>query len=75
MALKKQLMPVIWDISPSELPGWANQYQALNLSGKTIAQVQAEIVAIASKIKAEKTVGLVVAGLLFAGLVALGSKG
>lgn len=75
LALKKQLIPVIWDISPSELPGWANQYQALNLSGKTIAQVQVEIVAVASKIRAEKAVGLVVAGLLLAGLVAFGSKG
>jgi len=74
VASKKQLIPVVWDILPSALPGWASQYQALNLSGKTVAQVQTEIAAIASKVKEEKAVGLVVAGLLLAGLVALGSK-
>ena len=35
VAAKKELIPVVWDIQPSQLPGWASQYQALNLAGLT----------------------------------------
>ena len=28
VASKKQLIPVVWDLPPAELPGWASQYQA-----------------------------------------------
>lgn len=72
---KKQLIPVVWDLPPSELPGWAKQYQALNLAGKSASQVQADITAIAARIRAKNATGLVIAGLLLAGLVAFGSKG
>jgi hypothetical protein len=75
VAGKKQLIPVVWDLPPSQLPGWTSQYQALNLAGKTTAQVQADITAIAGQVKAKNTTGLLIAGLLLAGLVAFGQKG
>ena len=75
IATKKELVPVVWDMPPSQLPGWASQYQALNLAGKSAAEVHQEILAIAARVKAKRAEGLVIAGLLLAGLIAFGSKG
>ena len=75
VAAKKELIPVVWDIQPSQLPGWASQYQALNLAGKSASEVHQDIIAIAARIKGKKSEGLVIAGLLIAGLIAFGSKG
>lgn len=72
ISARKQLVPVVWDMPPSELPGWANQYQALVLAGKLREHVEADITAIAERIKARKNTGLLVVGLLVAGLMAFG---
>jgi hypothetical protein len=72
---KKKLVPIVWDMPPSELPGWVGQYQALNLAGASTAGIQAQITAIAGRIKSDKAKGLLIAGLLVAGLLAFGSKG
>jgi len=67
----KKLVPVIWDINPEELPGWAKEYQALDLRGLTPEAVPSAVQSIAQAIKADKRKGfLIVAGLL-AGLVLL----
>ncbi len=31
---KKKIIPVVWDMSPSNLPGWVNQSHAVDLRGK-----------------------------------------
>ena len=74
VAGKKELIPVVWDMPASDLPGWAKQYQALDLAGRTRPGVQAEMSTIASRIKAKKTTGLLIAGLLVAGLLAFGTS-
>lgn len=74
IATNKTVIPVIWDITPSELPGWISQYQALNIASKSVTEVQADVSAIAKRIRAKKTDGLALIGLIIAGLVAAKSK-
>jgi hypothetical protein len=65
---KKKLIPIIWDMRPSELPGWVASYQALDLSRHTAEQVRDEMAAIADGIKTNKKTALLVAGLALAAL-------
>ena len=71
---QKKLIPVVWDMPPSELPGWIKEYQALNIAGATIHQVQTHLSNYAVQIKNEKLWNGVFAGLLVAGLF-LAAKG
>ena len=64
MASEKKLVPIIWDITPTELPGWVSQYQVLNLSGRTFDDLRDEVIGIARRIKQDKTSGLLAVGLL-----------
>jgi TIR domain len=72
LATNKKLIPIVWDMPPSQLPGWAGQFQALNLAGATSSQVNERMSAICEQIKSDKVQGLLIAGLLIAGLIALG---
>ena len=74
IATQKKLVPIVWDMPPSQLPGWVGHIQALNLAGASLQEVQAEITAIANRIKSDKAKGLLIAGLLIAGLFAFGGK-
>jgi len=66
----KKLIPVIWDINPEELPGWAKEYQALDLRGLTPEAVPSAVQSIAQTIHADKRKDfLIMAGI--AGLVLL----
>jgi len=68
----KKLVPIVWDQSPEELPGWMSQYQAVNLGGGGQQEAMAAIGRIAETIKAEKQKGLFILGLLVAGLALFG---
>lgn len=68
----KKLVPFVWDIPPDALPGWMQQYQAVNLSGASQGDAKAAIVRVADAIKSEKQKGLAILGLLIAGLIAFG---
>ena len=68
----KKIVPVIWEIQPSELPGWASNYQSLDLRNKSIDQVRADITAIAARIKSNKLIGLAVVGGIIAALLKFG---
>lgn len=72
VAGNKKLVPIIWDQSPDALPGWMKQYQAVNLAGQGQEAAKVSIGRIADAIKAEKQKGLVILGLLVAGLFAFG---
>lgn len=71
---QKKLVPIVWDMPPSDMPGWLRQYQALDLSGASLEAVKRQMTSIANQIKSDKAQGLLVAGLLFAGLLFLNSK-
>ena len=63
----KKLVPVVWDQSPADLPGWAKEYQALDLRGLTSEAVSGEVQRVADAIQADKSRGnLIVIGLLAA---------
>lgn len=68
----KKLVPIIWDQPPESLPGWMKQYQAVNLAGNGQDEAMAAVGRIADAIKAEKQKGLLIFGLIVAGLVAFG---
>jgi len=73
MATDKRLIPIVWDIDASELPGWIDHQHALSLRGATIKQIQVRISQIAEMIKQDKTKGLLIAGALVFGLIWLGN--
>lgn len=67
--MQKKLVPIVWDMTPSELPGWAPRHQAIDLAGATVDVLQARLSAIAERIKADKRTGLLLLGLIVAGLI------
>lgn len=68
----KKLVPFVWDIPPTALPGWMQQYQAVNLSGASQEDAKLAIVRVADAIKSEKQKGLAILGLIVAGLIIFG---
>jgi len=71
----KHLVPIVWDIRPAELPGWASGIQAIDLRGCTTLDLQYHVEEIANRIKQEKRQGLLIVGAVVLGLWALGSAG
>jgi hypothetical protein len=68
----KKLVPIVWDVSPQELPGWMREYQAVNLGGANQEVARAAIERISETIKSEKQKGLVILGMVIAGLMLFG---
>jgi hypothetical protein len=60
-------------MSPTELPEWASQVQAIDLRGSTFLELQNHVGAIAARIKQEKTQGLLILGAIVLGLFAVGN--
>ncbi len=55
IGLHKKLVPVVWDMAPSDLPGWLKEVQAVDLRGLTVENANDRIASIARGIYAEKT--------------------
>lgn len=70
----KKLVPVVWNMAPEDLPGWAPESQALDLRGATPEDVRGRVVELAEKIKADKNKGLAIGAALVAGLIFLGRQ-
>lgn len=66
---QKKLIPVVWQMAPSELPGWVNQIQALDIRNETPAQIQARIINLAQQMKATKDTGVLIGAALVAGFI------
>lgn len=69
---KKQLIPVLVDISPEELPGWVGKHQAIDLR-KGRGQLDHTIQEIVHKVNRDKKWGLVILVAIIVAL--LGSIG
>ena len=54
LVLGKKLVPVIWDISPDELPVWINRYYAIDLRNKSPMEISDIFSGVVKKIKADK---------------------
>ena len=65
---QKNLIPIVWDQPPSALPGWTSGFQAIDLSGKTMGDLQLEVTQIASRIKSKRGSGLAILGFLALGI-------
>ncbi len=72
LGLEKNIVPILWDMPPEELPGWVDQKQALDLRGASNVEIQAQVKNIAKRVKADIRNGYLVAGLIVAGLIMLG---
>lgn len=71
---KKKLVPIMWDVKPSDLPRWVGDYQGLVLTGTTMENINLQVSQLAANVKANKVKGQLVAGAVFAGLLYLLSK-
>lgn len=71
---KKKLVPIMWDVQPSELPRWISDFQGLILTGATLENINLQVAQLASSIKESKAKGQLVAGAVFAGLLWLLSR-
>ncbi len=70
----KEIIPVIWEIEPEQLPAWTKGKQAIDLSKGDVEALQPIISKISKKVKSDEfTGGLIIAALLM-GLVYMGLK-
>lgn len=67
----KNLIPIVWDMDPRELPGWVKSVQAIDMREQTLVELQSQIVSIAQRIEQDKNKGLVLIGVIFLGLLVL----
>ena len=65
----KKLVPIMWDVSPNELPSWISEFQGLILTGATLENINLQVAQLAAGIRQNKTKGQLVAGAVFAGLL------
>lgn len=68
MITEKVLIPIVWDINPSELPGWINRKHAIDLKNATIEQIQIHISQVAQMVKQDKLKANLIAGAVILGL-------
>ncbi len=75
IGMQKRLVPIVWDMPPEELPGWAAHHQAINMAGSSsIDDLRLQLAEIARRIKSDQQTGLLILGLLVAGLAWGASK-
>lgn len=71
MVQSKKFVPIIWDIGAQDLPGWASQYQCIDLRRINAQQLADTIKKIASDIKSDKALGFLVSVAAIGGLLYL----
>ncbi|MFH0801120.1 MAG: toll/interleukin-1 receptor domain-containing protein [bacterium] len=75
LGMGKKIIPIVWDMPPSELPGWMNQIQAIDLRERVWPDIPIEIIEqISMAIKADKLPGELIVGALLFGLIWLSNK-
>ena len=72
---KKKLVPIMWDVHPTDRPRWISDFQGLVLTGATMESITAQVAQLAANVKDSKAKGQLVAGAVFAGLLYLLSRG
>jgi len=75
LASEKRIVPIVWDLPPSELPGWLKERQALDLRGGSLDDLALAVNDVAAAIVSDKQKGALVVGALVFGLFWLASKG
>lgn len=70
----KRVVPVVWDMDPSRLPGWLNERQAIDLRSADAYTVRHRVAELATKVQANKRKGLWIGAALLAALVVFGGE-
>ena len=70
----KKLVPIMWDIQPSDLPRWISDFQGLNLTGVTLENISLQVAQLAGRIKQEKVKGQLAVSAIVAGVLWLLSR-
>lgn len=71
----KTLIPVVWDMPPNELPGWAPESQALDLRGADPDETRRQVVQLAERLRRRKQGRLLTGAAFLGGLFFIGSQG
>ena len=74
LGTEKNIVPVVWDMDPSELPGWVKNIQALDLRNMLLTEASEQVSKISEQIKADKFRGCLIVGLLIAAILYVASK-
>ncbi len=69
----KALIPIVWDIAPTELPAWAKQCQALDIRGMPVNEISAAVNSIGQRIRQDRDAGRLLAIALFGALLYVAS--
>ena len=67
----KKLIPIVWDMDPSELPAWLKSVQAIDMRGQTMFELQREIASVAQRIQEDKNQGLLIIAAIGLALIVL----
>ncbi|MEZ5507209.1 MAG: toll/interleukin-1 receptor domain-containing protein [Gammaproteobacteria bacterium] len=70
----KKLVPIMWDVTPDDLPRWVSDYQGIVINGATLDNINLQVAQLAAKVRASKVNGQLVTGAVIFGLLALLSK-
>ena len=65
----KTLIPIVWDMELSELPGWVRGLQAIDMRGQTVGELQKKIASIAQQIGRNNNQGLFIFGVILLALL------
>jgi len=74
LGTEKNLVPIVWDMDPSELPGLLKNVQALDLRNTSLSEARDQVSTIAERIKADKFRGYLIVGLVIAAILYVASK-
>ena len=72
--LEKNIVPILWDMPPEDLPGWVDQKQALDFRGLNGLEINIQVKQIAKKVKADIRNGYLIVGFGIAAIAWLGRK-
>jgi hypothetical protein len=68
----KKVVPIMWKVSPEEVPRWLSDYQGIVLKDATMENLSKQVSQLASKIKANKDMGFLIVMGIVAGLMIFG---
>ena len=54
LGASKKVIPIVWDISPSDLPGWVDRYQAIDIRGGSMPDLIEKVDELAKSITLDK---------------------
>ena len=74
LAQMKNVVPIVWDIPPTELPGWTSEFQALDLRNASVAEARTRILAIGENIRLGKQEALILGGILIGAILIWGGE-